>query len=767
MTGKSVGRSLFRRYVVYLVGLVLAVVVANSAVSLYFSYVDQRALLEASQRDKLAIATQRIEQFIGQIDTLSRATLRFGHIAQGQGIVEVRGELFRLLRQAPAISEALWVDTDGRLAAEVSRFDVDDSRPSRDFGSDPAVIDARRDHRYVGPVVFRNDTEPYMRIAWSGGAESRGNEVLIDRVNLKLLGDELAALTVVASREAYVVDSAGQLISHPDIGLVLRKTSMAHRPQVRAALEAPLGEPPGVAIWRESVSGDPRWVSTAHQAIPSLGWHVFVEQPLQQAFAPLIAAAERALLLLAAGIAVSIVAALAFARQLSRPIRALSQGVARLGEGKLDARVQLESNDELRELADQFNRMADRLGESQEELEARIEERTRDLARANAAQARFLAAASHDLRQPAHALGLYVAQLKDATTTLERERLLGRIEASSTAVSQLLDVLFDLSKLDAGKVEATPRVVAVQVLLNRLEQHFSLAARGKGLVLRVRRSPEFIRTDPLLLERVLMNLVSNAVQHTPRGGVLVGCRRRGDGLRIEVWDCGVGIAADEQARVFDEFYQASGRSDGATRGLGLGLAIVQRIGHLLDAPIILRSVEGRGSMFAIEVPRVDESAARASAPSAAVAAPSTRFDGATALLVDDDDAARDAASGLLERWGWTVVSAASHAQALALVAGLPRAPDAIVTDYQLGRGSLGTGLIEAVRAHCGVSIPSVIVTGEPPEFVGRAAQAIGAHVLGKPLQPAQLRAVLQYLRDQGAAKINEAQASARVDRADA
>lgn len=741
-------RTLFRRYSVYLTGLVSAVLVTSSSITLYFSYVELRALLENSQREKLEIATQRIDQFVRDIDTLSRAALRFGHVAPVQDAQTLRAELIRLLRQAPAISEATWVDADGRQAAEVSRTDVDETAPGRDLSADPAVIGARRDRHYAGPVSFRRDSEPYMSFAFSEGDDRRGREVLIADVNLKLVREFLSGLKVATSRDAFVVDSVGQLIAHRDMERVLRKTSLAQRPQVLAAMQAPVTQEPTAAIWRQSVTGERQLTLTTHQAIPALGWHVFVEQPMQEAFAPLIGAAERALALLAFGIVMSSLAALALARQLSRPIHALSEGAVRLGEGRLEARVQIDSGDELQELADRFNRMADRLGESQEELEARIAERTGELARANEAQARFLAAASHDLRQPTHALGLYVAQLKDARNPVERERLLGRIEASSTAVSQLLDALFDLSKLDAGKIEPAPRVVAVQTLLNRLEQHFSLAAQGKGLQMRVRPCTLCVRVDPLLLERVLMNLVSNAVRHTAEGGVLVGCRRRGEALRIGVWDSGIGIPAAEQALVFDEFYQASIPVGDAAKGLGLGLAIVRRIALLLGAPILLRSTLGRGSLFAIDVPLSNEMPA-APVGTSTESALSTRFDGATALLVDDDDAARDAAAGLLQRWGWTIIAAASPAQAMALIKSLPQAPTAIITDYRLGKQALGTTLIEAVRSHYALQIPAVIVTGESPELHPLPMPTAATHVLSKPLQPAQLRAVLQHVMTLG------------------
>jgi CheY-like chemotaxis protein len=386
--------------------------------------------------------------------------------------------------------------------------------------------------------------------------------------------------------------------------------------------------------------------------------------------------------------------------------------------------------------------MADRLRESHEGLEATIAERTRELAEANQAKSRFLAAASHDLRQPIHALGLFLAQAREAPTAVERERLLAKIEASSHAVSELVDALLDVSKLDAGGVTPRPGEFAVQAALDRVEHDFALAAQAKGLRLRVRPSSLRVVTDPVLLERILVNLVGNALRYTRSGGVLVACRRRGGRARLEVWDTGIGIPADQRERIFDEFYQAHTAGGETVRGLGLGLAIVRRLAALLHVTIDLRSREGRGSVFAVELPiGVGVASDLVPEPPAPM-----RFDGALALVVDDDRDDREAITGLLERWGWHVVSAADGEAACAALRRAPARPDVVISDYHLAGGESGIDLVRRLRTVCATAIPAVLVSGDVTEELHGAAERAGLIVLHKPLQAARLRTLLHHLR---------------------
>src|SRR5258708_33634008 len=275
------------------------------------------------------------------------------------------------------------------------------------------------------------------------------------------------------------------------------------------------------------------------------------------------------------------------------PIQALQTGAARIGGGGLDPRIQITTGDELEALGDQFNGMAARLQDSYATLERKVIERTRQLELANLAKTRFLAAASHDLRQPLHALGLLVAQLNADTNRADRRRIVARIGTAVSAMNDLFDALLDISKLDAGAVAPDVTAFPIDPLLRKIENMFAALAREKSLRLRVLPSDAWIRSDRILLERILLNLVSNAVRYTERGGIIVGCRRRGDAWRIEVWHSGIGITEDQRQNIFGEFYQVpdAGTNPG---GLGLGLAIVDRLCRLLGHSLDLASTQGKG-----------------------------------------------------------------------------------------------------------------------------------------------------------------------------
>jgi signal transduction histidine kinase/CheY-like chemotaxis protein len=730
--------TLFRKYAVYFTALVATVLLASGLVGLYFAYSDARALVDELQRERVRSATLRIEQFARTIETQLRGSLLSAELGAVASMDDRQVELLRLLQQAPAVVDIVWLDATGQQLVKVSRVAPDEIGPGRSWSAHPAVQAARGGGLHSGPVYFRSESEPYTTLAVGAG----GAGILVAEVNLKLVWSIVAAIGLGPAGAAYVVDSAGRLIAHPDISLVLRKTDLSSLPQVSAAITGG-GSTSDVTIARVAADGAERTVLTAGAPIPTLGWHVFVEQPLAEVFRPLYASVARTGLLLVAGVAVAVAAALALARRMTAPIEALEERASRLGEGRWYERVEVATGDELQALASAFDQMADRLRASHEGMEATIAARTRELAEANRAKSRFLAAASHDLRQPVHALGLFLAQAREARTPDERERLLSKVEASAHALSELVDALLDVSKLDAGAVTPRPGAFAVQVVLDRVEHDFALAAQAKGLRLRVRPSPLRLVTDPVLLERILINLVGNAVRYTREGGVLVACRRHGAKARLEVWDTGVGIPADQRERIFEEFYQVHAGVGNTAPGLGLGLAIVRRLAALLNVTVELHSREGRGSVFAIEVPlgMGVPSAAQAPEPS-----PAMGFEGARAMVVDDDGAAREAITGLLERWGWQVVSVADGAAACAALPRLAVPPDVVISDYHLAGGEFGIDLVQRLRTACGATIPAVLVSADVTEELREAAERAGLVVLHKPLQAAKLRTLLHHLR---------------------
>lgn len=380
---------------------------------------------------------------------------------------------------------------------------------------------------------------------------------------------------------------------------------------------------------------------------------------------------------------------------------------------------------------------------SRKQAEEALRHAHREAERASRAKSRFLAAASHDLRQPLQAINMFVAALKVSAGADESGEIIASIQESLRATDELLDALLDVSRLDAGVLQPRLRPVAVADLVDRMETEFASQAARKGITLRTVTSSRVVRTDPTLLERVLRNLVSNAVRYTESGRILIGCRRRGRNLRLEVWDTGIGIPADKLGAVFEEFYQLGNPERDRTHGLGLGLAIVDRVSSLLGYRIDVRSIPGQGSMFAIELPNDPQLVMPAPAPAPAGDTPDAgALAGRLIVAIDDEPMQRRAMRELFGRWGCEVVDGASAAEALARLVELQRPPDAIVADYRLRKEMNGVQAIKTLRSGLGRTIPGVILTGDTEPARLREAEASGFELLHKPVDTERLFAVL-------------------------
>jgi PAS domain S-box-containing protein len=365
--------------------------------------------------------------------------------------------------------------------------------------------------------------------------------------------------------------------------------------------------------------------------------------------------------------------------------------------------------------------------------------------RANRAKSRFLAAASHDLRQPLQAAHLFAAALRIGLREPGDLELLGSIEDALKSANELLDALLDVSRLDAGVLAPQFRNFAVADLLEQIETEFSAAAREKRLTLRVLPSSVTVRTDPLLLGRILRNLVSNALRYTQRGRVLVGCRRAGDRLAIDVLDTGIGIAPDKIERIFEEFYQIGNPERDRTRGLGLGLAIVAGLAKLLDHPIQVRSEPGRGSVFRVLVPMAEPRIELVSPPSSPATAAVARPTGALLLAIDDDPEQLEAMNALFGRWGYQVLVAQSAPAALAKLEQAEREPSAIIADYRLRDGLTGADAIGHIRERLGRKVPGLILTGDTEPARIAEASASGFELLHKPIEAHRLQEAVERL----------------------
>jgi len=374
--------------------------------------------------------------------------------------------------------------------------------------------------------------------------------------------------------------------------------------------------------------------------------------------------------------------------------------------------------------------------EQAERLQAAERERD-DALRTDHEKSRFLAIASHDLRQPVHALGLFAATLQRRLQQSPDEPLARNLMHAVDGLERSFNALLDISKLDAGAIAPRVETFALRDMFRRLHMQYGGQAEFAGLGLRLSPGGKSVTTDPQLLERVVGNLIHNAIKYTTRGGIVVVARSTATCINIEVWDTGRGMAADELPRIFDEFYQVGRTERDRSHGLGMGLAIVKRLAALLGHRLEVASTPGRGTMFRIGVPigglpGIQEELAPADTQP--IAAQTSQM----VLVVDDEEPIREGLRLLLQEWGYEVMTAADATQAEQAVVMLEGRVDLVLTDLHLGPGPGGVAVIANVRRLCGRDVPAILVTGDAaPEQVQDVALS-GDPVLFKPVQPRRL-----------------------------
>jgi PAS domain S-box-containing protein len=414
-------------------------------------------------------------------------------------------------------------------------------------------------------------------------------------------------------------------------------------------------------------------------------------------------------------------------------------------------------------------RISEVLKEAKESLERRVDERTAALTRLNAqlqqeiadrreveqalqaaksvaeqanlGKTRFLAAASHDLLQPLNAARLFVSALSDLDQNRQRRTLINNVDASLSAVEDLLGTLLDISRLDSGGIKPDIVDFPIGTLLVPLTAEHVLLARERGLTFRFVPSSAVVRSDVRLLRRILQNFLSNAMRYTRNGSVLLGCRRSAEGLRVEVWDTGPGIPADKTEEIFEEFYQLHPSPRPHDRGMGLGLATVRRVARMLEIPIEVRSAVGRGSMFAVTVP-FGRSLPSIPARAALAKDPGDQLNGAVVLVVDNEYSILAGMEALLSGWGCAVHLAASGDEAIEMLPFLPQLPAVIIADYHLDDGRLGTDEITRLSRAANRPLPGIVITANRTAEVAATIKTAGFWLLNKPVKPAQLRSLL-------------------------
>jgi signal transduction histidine kinase/CheY-like chemotaxis protein len=675
---------------------------------------------------------------------------------------------YRILRREPSIIDFAFFDGAGCKRLSISRLEPDTRPDCAATADDPKArlfAETRAAGTVYGNVFFPDGSEPHVYI----GIASRGRDTgaLVAEINLKVIHDTVSSIRVGKSGLGFIIDRKNRLIAHPDEMLVLRQSDLDHDFSARESGES---LSMGTDFTGQRVVMASEWIDR-----PS--WRVVVEEPISEAFAPVYAALWSTGVLVLAAILGSLLAGLIIADRLARPLSLLRDGVARIAQGDLGTRVAVKTGDEIEQVADEFNRMAGSLDEARSHLETKVADRTAalqattetvqrqadelaqlnsalseslndaqrrkdDAERANSAKTRFLAVASHDLRQPMHAVSLLVGLLSERVQYPEVRELVGKIQGSVEAMEGLFASLLDISTLDAGAVHPNWEEFPIDTLLERVNRSFAPIAEQKGLEFVVHPSGALVRSDDALLERIVCNLVSNAIRYTVAGRVSLHCEVSGDVLAIVVEDTGIGIPAEYQDRIYDEFFQIAGSTRDRSKGLGLGLSIVKRCADLLEHDLSLQS-GSTGSRFRIAVPF------RGAMPEYGPASPcarevSERLSSAFVLVLDDDAGSRFAAEAIYCQWGCRVLALESVEQAFVALKEHLRSPDLIVSDFQLSEEWNGIRAVEELRLQAECLIPAIILTGEVSALQSIHLDASFA-VLQKPAGSARLKEASERL----------------------
>ena len=748
------GPRLWQVYALALAGLVTLVLVISGFAQLWLIERETRVAVEARQALEAARAAARIDRFFGQTSALLRATLSLQDSRHlGDTDADIQVELYRLMRQSWAIQALSWIDQYGKERVRISRMAPDRIGVGEDRSQSTEFLRAHADASWFGPITYVAN-QPRVVMARRGSLPQSG--VLVAEVELAQLRDIINEVRFGREGRAYVVDGEGRLLAHPDFLQVLTRSNWSNHPAVRAAI-TDVSADPGDLVEFDTREGQSIVAYFTGLRVP--GWRLITEQPRDEAYAPVRRALATALLILMLAVLAGSGVGIVLARRVVRPIRQLAEGADCIGEGQLEHRIALVRRDELGQLASRFKQVAERLGDSYRQLESRVAERTRELAGANAllrvkreeaeqasqAKTRFLASASHDLRQPLHTISLLVGVLRRQAVAPEVGQLVLHIDASVAAMEALFVGLLDISKLDAGTSRPVLGDHALAQLLHRVAANHGPQAERKHLRLAVAPTHCAVRTDAVLLERVLGNLVSNAIRYTQRGKVLVGCRRRPGGVELQVWDTGIGIAPAHLPQLFDEFFQIDSPERDRGKGLGLGLSIVKRTLDLLGHPYTLRSTPGQGTCFSILLPLAEALPVVATPPGSG--ASGGCIAGAFIVVIDDEADTRRAMQALCHNWGAHTLVAASAEECLDLLAEHLRDPDLILCDYRLRQRQDGLRAVSQIRACIGQAVPAIIVTGDIAAADLQRIAGAGLPLLHKPVGADRLLAAVEAALD--------------------
>jgi signal transduction histidine kinase len=599
---------LVRSYFFTSVILIAGGLISAGILEIYFRYHEGLEQVGLMQLDAANGAALKIERFIQDIATTMTAATKSAEISSPEISMEYEFELKRLLFLSPAITEALALDADGVIQAQASRFRAASPLLKKNLSQSAAFRESKHGKPYFGNVYLR-DSEPYVTVAVPiANLPDEFTGVLQAETSLRDILDVVSSIKLGRAGYSYVVTRSGELIAHSNSTLVLQRRKLDHLDHVKAVFEANLVARKPTVIVTHNIHGYK--VFSSHALVPILDWAVFVERPVEEAYAPIYASLLRTSVLLLIGLGVALLATLLVRRRVVRPLESLRRGVERIREGDLSARLDVRTGDEIEILATEFNDMASHLKEAYTDLERKVAERTQaltianqKLAEASQHKSHFLASVNHELRTPVSAIIGYTRLLRRETdgqiSKLQRDNLDDLLNNAERLLS-LIDSLLDFSRIEAGKMEVNLLRVNLEEIIQAAASTVTPTLDDRPIRLLQEISPDLptMSTDPEKLRQIVLNLLDNAVKFTERGQIRISAVQQNGVLRLAVSDTGVGVAKEALHQIFEEFY----RGNSATRGTGLGLAIAKRFVTILGGQIAVESELGKGSTFTVTLP---------------------------------------------------------------------------------------------------------------------------------------------------------------------
>lgn len=614
--------TLHRKYFFVLAGMIAIILTLHSGLEMIFAFRENEERIAEVQATLAKSAAARIESFL---ESVQRGVSDVDALPWESGYLTVddrRNEFHRIMKMTPSIVELTRIGANGVEELYVSRIDLDRVRSGKKVDVKRFAFTKNGAPVSFGATYFRDNLAPHVSMAI--GVNENDKALTVAEVNLKFVADLVRRIKIGEAGNAFVVDASGMLVAHPNLSLVLRRTSLDQYPPFRAltgvsglrspsedrttaATDKPSDTELHVRLFR-SDGIESGTVLTSAVPISSTGWWMFVEQPASEAMSPVYATLYRAIGLLALGLIVAFPVSYMLARAFAAPILKLGAGAKRIASGDLGARIEVHSKDEVEQLANQFNDMAAKLGESYSGLEQKVAEKTAQLELANRHKSEFLANMSHELRTPLNAVIGFSDVLREqyfGALNAKQAEYVKDINESGLHLLSLINDILDLAKIEAGHMDLDLSSFSLPMAINNAMVLVRERALRYQLQLRVEIAPEVtdIVADERKFKQILINLLTNAVKFSyPHGWVVVTVKRDTNGVMVTVNDSGVGVAAEDHAAVFDEFRQLKTGSSAKLEGTGLGLSLAKRMVELHDGRIWVQSELGKGASFTFTLP---------------------------------------------------------------------------------------------------------------------------------------------------------------------